>query len=311
MQQYYRRAFEIHAEQQEVIREASGIDFGWRVIDRLFLAGNEQEAGELPGYADFYNAFDGFAARWMDRAEIARWDLRVDPSWAGGLMTRGNARVDAERYRKALLTAAERLGARIVDGRLRAVEANADSIASIDWGEGKAPISALCMATGAWAGDDVAGWSPGPVVPVAPVIGDLLLVESTDAPPLADLSYGLTAIYQHDGDRFWIGGTFRRDGPLGETTAETERGLLDGARSLLPGWSCRVVSRSSAARPSSADGLPLVGRAPNYRNGWIINGLGGKGILLSAWAAEAIAEMIAADGELPQFAPVSPGRPIA
>jgi glycine oxidase len=150
------------------------------------------------------------------------------------------------------------------------------------------------------------------VVAVAPVIGDLLLVQSAEAPPLADVSHGLTAIYQHDRDFFWIGGTTRRDGPVGESTKEIERELLDGARSLMPGWTTpQVVARSSAARPSSADGLPVIGKAPNYENGWIINGLGGKGILLGAWAAEILVRMIGAAGELPEFATVSPGRAIA
>lgn len=310
METFYRDAYQLHAEQHEHLRAVSGIDFGWRVVDRLFLAKDEQEANELRGYADPYNALDGFWARWMAPTEIVQWDPRIGSSWAGGLLTRGNVRVDAERYRLALLAAAVRLGAQVVSGRLLAVEANGDSIVSVDWGDGKIPISQLCMAAGAWAGTDVAGWSPGNVVPVGPVIGDLLLVQSADAPPLADVSNGLTAIYQHDHDYFWIGGTTRQEGPLGESTEEIERGLLDGARSLMPGWSSpRVASRSSAARPSSADGLPVVGQTPNYRNGWIINGLGGKGILLSAWAAEIIAQMIAADGELSEFAPVSPGRP--
>ena len=226
-------------------------------------------------------------------------------------MTGGNVRVDAERYRLALLAAAARMGVRLVTGSLKSVEALGGRIVAIDWGDGKLPVAALCMATGIWGGGDVAGWSPGEIVAVAPAIGDLLLVRSADVPPRADVSHGLIAIYQDHADHFWIGGTSRRDGPLGATTDEIERELLDGARSLMPGWGePRVVARSSAARPTSADGLPLVGRAPSYENGWIVNGLGGKGILLSAWAAQSIAGMMDADGEPAEFAPVSPGRTI-
>jgi glycine/D-amino acid oxidase-like deaminating enzyme len=312
METFYREAFQLHAEQHEHVRAASGIDFGWRVVRRLFLAGDDREVDELRSSADYYNAFDGFSARWMDPAEIVQWDPRVASSWAGGLMTSGNVRVDAERYRLALLASAAGMGAQVVTARLQAVDTNGNTIASIDCGDGKIPVSALCMATGAWAGEKVAGWSPGSVVAVAPVIGDLLLVQSAEAPPLGDVSHGLTAIYQHDRDSFWIGGTARRDGTAGESTEEIERELLDGARSLMPGWTTpRVVARSSAARPSSADGLPVIGKAPNYENGWIINGLGGKGILLGAWAAEILVRMIGAAGELPEFATVSPSRAIA
>jgi glycine/D-amino acid oxidase-like deaminating enzyme len=311
MEGFYRDAYRLHVEQHEDVRTASGIDFGWRVVERLFLAADEGEADRLRGLANFYNALDGFSARWMDRGKIDRWDSRVGSSWIGGLMTSGNVRVDAERYRIALLAAAAGMGAEVVTASVQSVESSGARIVAIDWGEGKIGVSALCMAAGTWVGADVAGWSPGEMAEVAPVIGDLLLVRSAAAPPRADVSRGLTAIYKHDGAHFWIGGTARRDGPVGNSTDETERELLDGARSLMPGWSApRVVARSSAARPTSVDGLPMVGRAPSYENGWIINGLGGKGMLLSAWAAESIVRMMESSGELPDFASLAPSRKI-
>jgi len=57
--------------------------------------------------------------------------------------------------------------------------------------------------------------------------------------------------------------------------------------------------------------LPVVGRAPSYENGWIINGLGGKGMLLSAWAAHSLVRMMDAGDDLPEFASVSPSRAAA
>ena len=309
MEGFYRDAFRLHEEQREQVRAASGIDFGWRVVDRLFLARDEREVDDLRRYLDFYNALDGFSGRWMDGAEIAQWDSRVDRSWTGGLMTRGNVRVNAERYRLALLGSAEALGATVVAAQLRSIETEGGRIAAIDWGDGRVEVSGLCMAAGAWAGGDVAGWEPGDVVEVSPVIGDLLLVRSDDEAPKADVSHRLTAIYQHDEGDFWIGGTTRREGPLGESSDAIERELLAGAASLMPGWGPpRVIAGSSAARPSTRDGLPAVGRAPSYENGWMINGLGGKGILLSAWAAHSLVQMIEARGDLPEFASVSPGR---
>jgi len=309
MEGFYRDAFRLHEEQRTQVSAASGVDFGWRVVDRLFLARDEKEAADLRRYIAFYNALDAFSGRWTDASEIAAWDSRVDPSWAGGLMTRGNVRVDSERYRHALLATAQGVGATVVTAQLRSIETRGGRIMAIDWGGGRAEVSGLCMATGSWAGGDVAGWEPGEVVQVSAVIGDLLLVRSDETPPSADVSHGVTAIYQHDQADFWIGGTTRRDGPLGETSDAIEQQLLDGAHSLMPGWGPpQVIARASAARPSTSDGLPLVGRAPSYENGWIINGLGGKGILLSAWAAQSLIRMMDAGGDLPEFAPVSPNR---
>ena len=311
MAPFYRQAFELHSAHRELVRERSGIDFGWRVVDRLFLARDAEEEAGLRNLAEHYEKLDGFSAHWMSSGDIARWDARMSGDWPGGLMTRGNARVDAERYRLALLATASSMGAETIAGTVRGVETTGERIVAIDCGGEAIPASGLCMATGSWADEPIAGWSPGNNVSVRPSIGDLLLVRSAEPPPLADLSNGLTAIYQHEGDHFWIGGTSRADGPLGETTEEVEQALLAGAHSLMPGWGApELIARSSAARPASADGLPVVGQTPNYRNGWIINGLGGKGILLSAWTAEIIAGMI--DGRPPDedLALVSPTRGI-
>jgi glycine/D-amino acid oxidase-like deaminating enzyme len=152
MEAAYRDAFRLNEEQREEVRAASGIDFGWRVVDRLFLARDNGEARELGRYADFYNALEGFSARWMDSREIAAWDPRIDASWAGGLMTRGNVRVDANRYRQALLAAAAATGATVMSGKVRSMETSGTRVISIDWGEGRVEVSGLCMATGSWAG---------------------------------------------------------------------------------------------------------------------------------------------------------------
>ena len=84
MERFYRDAFRLHAEQQSQVRAASGIDFGWRIVERLFLAADEEEAGQLRGLGDFYDALDGFDARWMEPGEIAAWDSEsIGPGPAG------------------------------------------------------------------------------------------------------------------------------------------------------------------------------------------------------------------------------------
>lgn len=305
----YHQAHRLHLDQQADVRALSDIDYGWRTIDRLFLAANADEAASLQALAPHYEALDGFSARWMDNGDIARWDERVGPAWIGGLMTRGNARLDAERYRLALIAAATRRGARLVNGRVECVTGVGDRIAGIRWAEGRADISALCMATGSWAEDRIAGWSPGATVMVTPLIGDLLLIKAAGGPPLADVSHGLVALYQHDRDHYWLGGTERTAGPLGDGGAAIRDRLIAGARRLMPGWrSWQIVAQSSAARPATPDNRPVLGRTPAYRNGWVINGGGGKGMLLSAWMAKTLCRMIEKDEDLPEAAPFSPAR---
>jgi glycine/D-amino acid oxidase-like deaminating enzyme len=306
----YGEAYRLHCERRVEVEALSGIGFGWQVIDRLFLAQDVDEAGALRRMADHYAAMPGFSARWMEPDELARWDRRIGPHWAGGLMTNGNVRLDTERYRQALVAAAIRRGARLVAARVEAVGSRGDRAVSIRGGGETIEIAGICMATGAWADDPIAGWSPGGTLPVRPLIGDLLMVEAEDG-PAADVGRGLVAIYQHDGRHYWVGGTEREDGPLGPIDPAMRERLIEGIGRLMPGWrSWRVVGEGSAARPVTPDRLPVVGRTPACANGWTINGGGGKGILLSAWLAETLTRMIETGEEPAEAAPFAPARSV-
>jgi len=307
----YAEAYRLHAGQQQEVRAVSGIDFGWQVVDRVFLASDDKEAAALQSVAGHYEALYGFSARWMGAAALVNWDHRIDPRWTGGLMTHGNARIDAERYRQALLAGARNNGAQIVNATVEAVETRGDRIVSVRSAGDHFALGALCVAVGAWASDAIAGWSPGVTVPIRPLIGDLLLIKAPGDGPKADIGRGLTAIYQHGGDLYWIGGTERTSGPLGAAFGAARKSLIAGANTLMPGWrSWQIVAQSSAARPQTPDHLPVLGRTPAYANGWVINGGGGKGILLSAWLAKQLVTMIETDTEGPGVARFSPARRI-
>lgn len=305
----YAEAYRLHADQQEEVQAISGIGFGWRVVDRLFLASSDEEVAALQRVAANYQALDGFSARWMEAADLAGWDGRLGPRWIGGLMTRGNARVDAELYRRALVAGAVRRGARVASRQVDAIETRGDRIVSVRSGADDVAVSALCVAVGAWAGEAIAGWSPGMMVPVRALIGDLLLIRAPGDGPRADVGYGLTAIYQHDGDLYWVGGTERTSGSIGEVDRAAHGKLIAGAASLMSGWrSWQVVAQSSAARPMTPDRLPVLGRTPAYANGWVINGAGGKGMLMSVWLADRLVGMIETDNDPPDMARFSPSR---
>ena len=306
----YAEAYRLHAAQQAEVQALSGIGFGWRVIDRLFLASDGDEVAGLQALAAPYQALDGFSARWMDRDELIRWDARMGSDWVGGLMTHGNARVNSERYRRALIAAAVRKGTRLVEQSVEAVTVRGDKVVSVRSGGEDIAVATLCMAVGAWAEEGVAGWYPGVTVPVHALIGDLLLLRTAER-PRADVGQGLTAIYQHQDDLYWLGGTERTSGPLGPVDEATRDALVAGAARLMPGWrSWQVVGQASAARPHTPDRLPILGRTPAYANSWVISGGGGKGMLMSAWLANRLAVTIETNNDLTDIGLFSPVRAI-
>jgi glycine/D-amino acid oxidase-like deaminating enzyme len=75
--------------------------------------------------------------------------------------------------------------------------------------------------------------------------------------------------------------------------------MLLKIRETIPGWtSFEVIKQASAARPASKNGLPLFGPIPDYTNAWIINGGGGKGVLMSLWMGKNLSRMMIT-GEVP------------
>jgi glycine/D-amino acid oxidase-like deaminating enzyme len=286
MQEFYRQSYEAHFEEHEKIARLSGIDFNWKVVKRLFLAKNSDDLRELEKTASLYREMPNFSADLLTTDDLLRFDNRISQNLEGGLLTYGNCSLNSEKFRLSLLGASVKLGAEVIKGTLTGVTTRNDSIESIhvSSNSGKISISGLVMALGSWADENIIGWNSKFIPKIETLIGDLLLVREHGAPLLADIGIGLNSVYQHDSHHYWIGGTTRKSGVLGNCPGDIRQEMLMKIRELIPGWnSFDVVAQSSAARPVTKNGLPLFGPIPDYSNAWIINGGGSKGVLMSLW----------------------------
>lgn len=211
----------------------------------------------------------------------------------GGLLTDGNFRLNAQNYLLAIQLAGKKLGVKYFSATLQSIKSHNEDITEARWNDEYHSISGICMASGAWGDESINGWHPGCHLNLIKMIGDLLLIKSFDVPFNIDISHELNAIYQADSNHYWIGGTQRTDGPLGEVTNHTMKYLLNKLNELLPNWKAfRVIHRLSAVRPVSADQRPVFGKAPNYHNAFLMNGSGGKGVLISMWMAHSLHKII-------------------
>src|SRR3954447_6748436 len=78
---------------------------------RLQLAVDAEDASRLARSKELYDSAAGFSAEWMDREELLELEPGLDPIVQRGLLTEGNAKVDAAEYTRAVVRAA---GPRIV-----------------------------------------------------------------------------------------------------------------------------------------------------------------------------------------------------
>jgi D-amino-acid dehydrogenase len=132
-------------------------------------------------------------------------------------------------------------------------------------------------------------------------------VPPTHALYLAEAKLGLSAY--DSGVR--VAGVFE----LGATGTEAPRGalakLLENARPYLSGWTPETSAPPTVwagLRPTTADGLPLIGRVPGHDGLFVAAGHAMLGVTLAPATAAALAPLVLRDELLPELQPFDPGR---
>ncbi len=85
-------------------------------------------------------------------------------------------------------------------------------------------------------------------------------------------------------DRYRVGATYKwKD----KTNVPTEEARLELQEKLEVFLKCRYELREhvAAVRPTVADRRPLVGKQPEYKNIYVLNGLGSRGVLIAPYAS--------------------------
>lgn len=132
-------------------------------------------------------------------------------------------------------------------------------------------------------------WSTGPFADVpglVPVRGEGLTVRMTGFPTRAMIHRGVFILPVAE-DVFRIGATFAWNDVWAGATEEGKRSLLDRLQRLVPG-PIEVLEHWAGVRPASKDRRPILGRTRPHEV--VMNGLGSRGVLLSPWCAQHLAE---------------------
>jgi glycine/D-amino acid oxidase-like deaminating enzyme len=286
------QSFRLHVESWPAIRELSGIEFDPRRPPRVHLAADEAEAEGLRRAAAAYASAPGFAARWLERDEIAPIEPRVGPDVVGGLLTEGNGKVDAASYVRAVAAAAARLGTRTLHGEVQGLSARGGRVTGLALDAGALDCDGVVIATGPWCAEP-ARWLDT-AIPVEPLKGELLRVEPAGGPPAIDLAWRDGAIYADGARRAWLGGTEERAAFARAPSPSARTSILERAERFLPGIAAaRVLRQTAALRPVTPDGVPIVGVPDGWENVCLAVGSGRKGMLLGAGIGLAAAEIAA------------------
>lgn len=140
-------------------------------------------------------------------------------------------------------------------------------------------------------------------LPVIPNKGQLIKVHC----PGLDLQHivkGPLFIVPDHTDNFWVGSTYERAFSHSQPTPEGLGYLTEKLKTLIR-LPFTVMEHKAGVRPTVTDRRPLVGKHPKYKNLFIVNGLGSRGVLLGPFIARALFNYIEKNEALPKEADIA------
>lgn len=287
-------AFALHLEHWDEIRH-TGIEFDGHTKQRLNLALDTDDVAGLERMKENYDAHPGFSARWLEPQEARAIEPRLASGVVRGLLAEGDATVDAAPYTRAVVRAAEALGATVVTAEVRGITREGARATEVVTDSGAIRCDGVVIATGAWC-DAPSQWLGVPL-PMEPVKGEMVLVDLLDGGVETDLAWRDTAIYRAGTTEVWLGGTETRAGYDGSVTHAGRDSILERAATILPDVAhARLVKHTAGLRPLTPDGVPIVGVLAGADNVCVALGGGRKGMLFGAAMGRAAADLLV-DGE--------------
>jgi glycine oxidase len=306
----------LHATYHRFLREATGLDNGYRPCGGLEVARDAGQLAALDARAAAWAA-QGIAHERLDGRGLARVEPALAGDLAGGYLLPGRAQIRNPWHLRALRVACERRGVRIEadtpvrgldvrDGRVAAVRDG--RVAAVRHDRGTLACGTLVVAAGAWS-EGLLG-PIGVAVPTPPVKGQIVLLRSAPGSLRRIIEDGPRYLVPRDDGRILVGATDESAGFDVRPTAGAVADLLAFAGRLSPALARAEVERTWAGlRPGNADGRPTIGRVPGFANLIVATGHRRAGLQLSTGTALLVADLLLGKPARIDLAPFRPGRP--
>ncbi len=268
------------------LHETTGLDIGlWRE-GIAQVARGESEATELEAKASWQQRA-GQRCEWLPPDVVAtRWPW-LRPSY-GALWADEEGALEPTKLVQALLADARRCGAVIVEDTAVAIEQRADRVTAVVGQRDRYAAGDVVLAAGAWSGR--LGGLPR-TIPVTPVRGQMAATPWPANVPRAIIYSKSGYIVARDQEAI-LGSTMEQAGFQADTTAEGIRNIIAGARTLFPLLPAAPTRTWAGLRPTTADGLPIIGPDPTLHGLWYATGHGRNGILLAGLTGALVAQLL-------------------
>jgi glycine oxidase len=285
------RARDVWAPWARELRDATGIDVGYRVTGVLRVALTEPERATL-GEEVAWQRSCGLRASLLDGPGARQVEPMLARDVLGAAFFEDDAQVDPPALLRALVSAAAR-NARVVirsGATVQGLIVEAGRCQGVRLEDDDVRADATVLAAGSWS--SLVQGLPASLPAVKPVRGQLLMLDERP-PRVRAIVFGAGTYVVPRGDgRVVCGTTMEHAGFRREVTADGLEAILRGALACVPSLGqAQFTSAWSNFRPHVAGGAPLIGTSP-LPGLFLATGHHRNGILLSKLTAETVADAV-------------------
>ena len=282
-------SIELHHELAEVLPEESGVDYHFAEKAGLVLAFDEAEAAQLKpsGVAGFLRddwPEDRLDVRWLGYGEFSHIEARVSTEVIGALYLGGTREISPGGFTNALWAAAESNGATMINAEVSEINLTNGAVSGVTTTDGTISSEVVVLAAGAWSRTLLnQGSSTSHIdLPVFPLKGEILRFDLGDEPPLPVSLWWGSDYASSKPDGLLHVGTTHTDSGFDESPSDSGCSTISrSAEHALPFLAGKKVSQHTAClRPTSMDGLPIIGEMPQAKGLIAATGGGPIGIEL-------------------------------
>jgi glycine oxidase len=285
------RARAVWSEWARALREASGVDVGYRVSGVLRIARDEAERDELAREVAWQREY-GLHALLVDGTAARDIEPELTPDVIAAAHFPEDAQVDPPSLLRALMAAASRSSRVTIraGSTVQRLLVERDRCVGVALDDEDLRAEATVLAAGSWS--SLVPGVPASMPVVRPVRGQIVLLD--ERPPRARaIVFGAGSYVVPRGDgRVLCGSTMEHVGFRREVTASGVQTILAGAIACVPSLGgAQFAGAWSNFRPHASGDRPLVGASP-LPGLFLATGHHRNGILLSKITADDVARAV-------------------
>ncbi|MEE8466622.1 MAG: FAD-dependent oxidoreductase [Dehalococcoidia bacterium] len=280
-----------HRTMARELREATGIDVGFELRDRLNLAFNDEETRAAKKNIEWMKDVGGFKVEWVNNQQARQLEPQVSGECTGAVYARSPGAVEPYRFILAALRAGERYKVEMIQRRATGLISDGDTCTGVTLENGSINAGTVVLAMGPWAG--LASEWCGVDIPVTPLKGQILRLRTSNDPLKLAVNYSHSYVATKPDGLIWAGTTEEETGFDDNTNSEARDSIMADFLKMIPGMSdAELLQQTACLRPMSADGLPIVDQVNGWDNLYVATGGGRKGILWSTGMAHTVFDLI-------------------